>query len=358
MSNRPPAGAAPAFLVTVDTEGDNLWAKPRRVTTRNAEFLPRFQALCERYGLKPAYLTNWEMANSPAFVEFGRDVLARRAGEIGMHLHAWNSPPLVPLTDDDDAHAPYLTEYPESVIREKVKVMTGALEDAFGGKMVSHRAGRWGFDETYARVLAEAGYLVDCSVTPHVSWRFCKGDPRKCGGPDYTAFPESAYFLDLDDIRRPGDSALLEVPVTIVRTRQYGRAVEAARSTLAGSFFGTRVMRKLFPTYAWLMPTGRNGPQLMAVLEQARREGRAYAEMAIHSSELMPGGSPKLDTPRAVDILYEHMEALFAAAVGAGFRGRTLAEFRQETHADSERQAAAAAPAPPLTPSPSGRGLG
>ena len=115
--------------MTVDTEGDNLWAKPRAVTTRNAEFIPRFQALCQKHGLKPTYLTNWEMANCPAFVEFAQDVLARDVGEIGMHLHAWNSPPIVPLTDDDDRHAPYLIEYPKDQIREKVKVMTAKLEE-------------------------------------------------------------------------------------------------------------------------------------------------------------------------------------------------------------------------------------
>jgi hypothetical protein len=49
-----------------------------------------------------------------------------------MHLHAWNSPPLVPLTVDDFHHQPYLLRYPEAVIREKVKFMTGLLEDRFG----------------------------------------------------------------------------------------------------------------------------------------------------------------------------------------------------------------------------------
>ena len=41
------------FLVTIDVEGDGLWEKPRQVETRNAAFLPRFQMLCERYGLRP-----------------------------------------------------------------------------------------------------------------------------------------------------------------------------------------------------------------------------------------------------------------------------------------------------------------
>ena len=74
------AAGKPRFLITIDTEGDNAWAKPREVTTRNAAYLPRFQSLCERYGLQPTYLTNYEMAVSPEYREFAADALrsARR----------------------------------------------------------------------------------------------------------------------------------------------------------------------------------------------------------------------------------------------------------------------------------------
>ena len=33
---------------TIDTEGDNLWSRPRTITTCNSRYLPRFQALCKR----------------------------------------------------------------------------------------------------------------------------------------------------------------------------------------------------------------------------------------------------------------------------------------------------------------------
>jgi len=117
-----------AFLITIDTEGDNLWRNHRSITTENTGYLPRFQALCERYGFKPTWLTNYEMATDPAFVEFGKDVIARKQGEIGMHLHAWNSPPEAPLTDDDWRWQPFLIEYPDAVLRDKVAYMTDLLE--------------------------------------------------------------------------------------------------------------------------------------------------------------------------------------------------------------------------------------
>ena len=114
---------------------------------------PGFSSACERFGLKPTYLVNYEMAVSPAFVEFGRDVQARGMGEIGMHLHAWNSPPIATLTGDDNRHKPFLIEYPADALRAKVDFMTKLLQDLFATPITSHRAGRWAMNEHYARTL-------------------------------------------------------------------------------------------------------------------------------------------------------------------------------------------------------------
>jgi hypothetical protein len=98
-----------------------------------------------------------------------------------MHLHAWNSPPETPLTDNDWRYKPYLIEYSDALMREKVDFMTKLLQDTFQTKMRSHRAGRWAFDERYARLLIEYGYEVDCSVTPKVNWKTAKGAPQGTG---------------------------------------------------------------------------------------------------------------------------------------------------------------------------------
>ena len=139
--------------------------------------MPRFQSLCERFGLKLTYLANYEMANDKRFQKFGRDVLDRGAGEIGMHPHAWNMPPGYDLTGGAHVHQPYLFDYPGETRCQKIEIMPRCLERIFETKMVSHRAGRWGFDNYYARILAEFDYKVDCSITPHMSWRLHTGDP-------------------------------------------------------------------------------------------------------------------------------------------------------------------------------------
>jgi len=302
------------FIITVDTEGDDLWSRPREITTHNAAYLPRFQALCERFRFKPVYLTNYEMAMSDAFVEFARDVLARGAGEIGMHLHAWNSPPLHPLTSDDFRFHPYLIEYPEQVMREKIKTLTCLLEDLFDQEMISHRAGRWAFDGRYAAMLLDEGYRVDCSVTPGVDWSGNLGDPGGNGGSDYRAFPDRPYFLSPSDISVPATGALLEVPMTTRSSSLYRRVPWAYRIPL--------LRRGL----SWLYPAESDLDAMLQVARAARAEGAAHVEFMLHSSELMPGGSPTFRNASDIDRLYARLEILFED-LSTWCRGMTLKEF-------------------------------
>jgi hypothetical protein len=171
--------------------------------------------LCENFGFKPTWLNNYEMAKDLVFINFAKDFLARKQGEVGMHLHAWNSQPLYDLTDDDKRYKPYLIEYQQDIIRLKVEFMTQLLEETFQTKMLSHRAGRWAFNEYYAELLIELGYHVDCSVTPRVDWYQSLGAPQGKVGTNYRNFLPQAYFLDPQDISRAGNSTLLEVPMSI-----------------------------------------------------------------------------------------------------------------------------------------------
>jgi hypothetical protein len=344
VTKEPDMRKRPFFLITIDTEGDNVWSRPERAKTRNAEFVERFQLLCEHHNQRPTWLTNHEMSESPIFRRFADDVLRRGTAEIGMHLHAWDSPPIWPLTTDDARWQPYLIEYPPRVMREKIHTLTAKLEDTFGRKMLSHRAGRWSLDERYAEMLVGEGYKVDCSVTPLVSWKGTPGDPRGRGGSDYTNFPHEPYWIDLQDVSRAGPSDLLEVPVTIVSLRSAALARVAAGAERLARHLGHlqtwthTVFNRLSPRSVWLRPNGRNGRELEAVLDRVFCERRTCAEFMLHSSELMPGGSPTFPDQASIDGLYSDLEQLFTAADGR-FRGATLSEFHREAaNARSENQ--------------------
>ncbi len=306
-----------AFLIVIDTEGDNVWGRPRQALTKNSAFLPRFQALCEGFGFRPSYLANFEMANCEVFREFARDILARDKGEIGMHMHPWDSPPLSPLGAEDWFEQPYPCEYPDELLHQKVEFMTKTLEDLFQRPMVSHRAGRFGFSEAYCRSLVRLGYKIDCSVTPHVNWRGQAGGASHPRRPDYRLFPDDPYYLDETDISRPGSSSLLEAPMTIVRGRRPW-ARELVR----------RALGRREPRYNWMRPDGNNLAELLDVVEQTRMSGRPYLQFTLHSSEFMPGGSPTFVTAADIERLYDHLQIVFAK-IAENFVGRTLGEFAE-----------------------------
>ena len=335
-----PARSAPAFIVTVDTEGDNLWGRPRTVTTHNARFVQRFQGLCESFGLRPTWLTNDEMARCPTFLAFGRGVVRRGAGEIGMHLHAWNSPPLVPLTPDDMRAQPFLTEYPAEVVEAKVAHMARLLRERFESEIVSHRGGRWALDANTAQALVRHGIRVDCSVTPGVRWLRQRLDGEASTEPavvDYQGFSMRPYLMDLDDPQmadRSGRSPLLEVPMTVVPSGLYRTLPQAYRVPLLRRWsWGWQ------PTHHWMYPDGRNLEAMLRTVRRAAEQRWPHLEMVLHSSELMPGGSPTFGDADAIEKLYRDLEVLFRS-VASHFRGLTLTEFADQWRARTSAQPA------------------
>lgn len=303
------------FLITIDTEGDNLWGRPTNITTENRRFISRFQTLCENFGFKPVWLVNWEVIQDAAYMEMLLKWQSEGNAEIGMHLHAWNSPPEFNLTGNDYHHQPYLIDFPENVMEDKIAFMTQSLEKICGKKPISHRAGRWAMDERYFSLLAKYGYKVDCSVTPNIDWRQTPGAPGR-GGADYTGYSAKPYFTP---------QGILEVPMTI-------------RSEKAAGFWGWaqelpnlpgKIARKFFPTRFWLRPNGRNLTAMTSLVKTAVKDKATHLEFMLHSSELMPGGSPYFTSKKSIEKLYKDMKSLFTE-LSPLCRGMTLEEFHHQ----------------------------
>jgi len=316
------------LLITIDTECDNAWARGAEISTANARFLPRFQGLCERFGYKPTYLVSYEMARDRFFVDFAKGVLKSSTGEVGSHPHAWNSPPAYSLTSDDMRYHPYMFEYPQEIIKQKVKVLTDLLEDTFSLKMYSHRAGRWGLNASYARILADCNYKLDCSVTPHRKW---DPTPRPTGDPpcpvlDFRGFPTEPYFLDAQDISRPGDLPILEVPVTLLAG--HGRLLSAIYSLFSEGRV-RRGIRFLFGRpVKWFRPHPVH-KEMMKVVTKKVSQDADYIMFMLHSSELMPGGSPNFKNTTQIDRMYAEVSQAFQYLADNGAQGATCYEYYQ-----------------------------
>ena len=261
------------FLITIDTEEDNQWEINKSPSTENVKYLPRFQELAEKYGYKPTWLTTYNMANDEEFVRYFKTKQDNNLCEIGMHLHAWNTPPEYYLEKLTDAR-PYLIEYPIEIMEKKIKTLDQLLVEKFKTKPISHRAGRWTTNDEYFNFLKKCGYKIDTSVTPGVNWNKCLGQTGIAGS-NYTKKPNDTYKIK---------DTLLEVPLTIRRIHAFSfKNIKSFKNLL-------REMKSLLVgKYQWIRPD--NSYLLDGIFKVMHKcsNDKEYIMFMIHSSELMPG---------------------------------------------------------------------
>lgn len=78
----------------------------------------------------------------------------------------------------------------------------------------------------------------------------------------------------------------------------------------------------------WLRPATQSLQMMKALIDSVSQEHDTnYLEFMIHSSELMPGGSPYFKDKESIERLYTSMEQIFKYAQNMGYRGMTLHEY-------------------------------
>lgn len=294
------------FIITVDTEGDNLWNYKQgdEISTNNTLYIERFQILCEKFGFKPVYLTNYEMAMDDKFADLAKKWQSHGNCEIGVHLHAWNNPPLTELKGPFNGN-PYLIEYDFDVMEKKFSTIFNLLKVKFGIHPISHRAGRWATDERYFEILKRFGIKVDCSYTPGINWSLNKGITQ--GGSNYSSCTGKSFLI----------KDILEVPVTIKKMHalQWGSFLHMAKSIIEGDNI-------------WMRPATSSSRLMKKLIDIVYKDKNIdYVEFMIHSSELMPGGSPYFQDEDSIEEEYKNIENVFEYAKQQGFIGVTLEEY-------------------------------
>ncbi len=299
------------FIITIDTEGDNLWqgANNSQVTTKNVNFLYRFQDMANEYGLKPTWLSDWEIICDESFISFAKEY--RDNCEIGMHLHAWNNPPLFELPQDNIGCKPYLIEYPKEIMSQKIRMITETFEKNLGFKPVSHRAGRWAINDSYFELLAQYGYKYDCSITPGVNWSKSKGQTKSFLGPDYRKEKNEIS-------NRKG---IIEIPLNT--TMMHYLDVDKGADWYMGL---KRIVKGMVGQHIYLRPGVFRIEELLRMIDAGRKNDDKYLMFMMHSSELMPGGSPYFATQESIEKLYKDVKILFNA-IKIDFVGMTLRDF-------------------------------
>ena len=198
-------------------------------------------------------------------------------------------------------------------MEEKICTLHNALTDTFG-EMVSHRSGRWALNQHYLALLKKYGYRCDCSVTPGVNWGANLGATGMPGS-DYSGKQNGAYEI-MDGI--------LEVPVSIHKIRYFDVGeIKSSKS------FVKEVSHLLRGKTTWMRPSFTSVYRMEKLLDHVKRTNGDYIMFMLHSSELMPGGSPYYKDEISIEQLYKQMEQLFSYA-SRDFEGITLRDFVDE----------------------------
>jgi peptidoglycan/xylan/chitin deacetylase (PgdA/CDA1 family) len=290
--------AEPVLFVSLDTEADDQWTAEgrRRLAVRNAECLPRLQALCDRYGIPPIYLTTHEMASKPESAAVLQSLAATGRCEIGAHLHPWSSPPYRP----EDLVGRYPRELPDDLLERQMRELTDAIAAHLGVRPRSYRAGRLGVDERNLQHLETLGYVVDTSVDPLFN-------ERRLGGRAFPGARLTPYHPDRANLLRRGASPLLEIPISSATLPRLPKPIEAAYALLPPLHFRP-ALKRLGLRPVWLRPSFSSAEDSIALAESLVARGVPTLNMVFHSSELLPGGSPYYKSAAAVDGFYDTFE--------------------------------------------------
>lgn len=324
------AGAerAASLIVTIDTEEEGLWSgqyASDRIAVSNIAAVPRFQQLCDDFGIVPTYLVNSPVVESAAALAVLAPVHDSGRCEIGAHIHPWNTPP---VSSHYDAHSSYLCNLPGAEQADKLATVTTQIERAFGVRPRSFRAGRYGLDVHGARLLTELGYLVDSSVCPFT-------DYSADGGPDFRGAPYRPYWVG-ESLLRPGPpGGLLEVPVSFGFNRRHFELAARVHGGLQHAWLrrlrATGILDRLgLLQKIKFSPEKADATRLVALAESYARNRTPCMVLMFHSSSLMPGQTPYVRSMDDLERFLDNLRKTFAHCLGTlGMRPATLTGFAQ-----------------------------
>lgn len=312
------------YCVTVDTEEEWDWASgyPTGPTSvRNIAELPAFQAMCEKAGAAVVYFTNHAVLSNPGATAIIQDLAKRPRTEIGLHIHPWNTPPVarsptVPARDSFLHNLPW---------EEQQAKLTSTL-DAFraaGLAPTSFRGGRYSSSKPIQDFLRDHGIWVDCSVLPWNTW-------ADDGAPDYCQRNLAPVRLPP---RHPGDKPVWELPLTFAATRRpfgfWKKVLGAADSQVGRLFRLTGLLDRLgIVSRAWLNFENPLGNRVLKFLATLRKARPPFVSFTLHSSSLLPGGSPYARTAADVSrILTTAETVLSTVATWPDFAPATMTEI-------------------------------
>jgi peptidoglycan/xylan/chitin deacetylase (PgdA/CDA1 family) len=186
-------------LITNDVETTSILNHKLRDKTGEYvlnQGMPRLLDLYDQYGVKATFFYTGHVARLyPKVVKMAYE----RGHEVGSHG----------LTHE--VHQAFDVLSPEEQLLH-LRQSKQILEDIIGDEVVSFRAPAARVDKRFPEILHEAGFKVDSSVSSQrLDMMFSFGVLKKL---HWLTAPRKAYFTQLDNIFRKGDSDILEAPIS------------------------------------------------------------------------------------------------------------------------------------------------
>lgn len=281
--------------IDVEEDGGHSGTYPRHPSgAGNVAALERLAPLAEGRGLPLTLLTTYTVATRPESVRVLKQLMARWPVEIGGHLHPWSTPPFIDPPPSEPLRSRLM---PAGILAAKLESLAGAIRNNLGVTPRSFRMGRFDWCPQLLELLPGAGFRVDSSMVPRT---------QQPGGADH-------YLIPCDPFAYApaggAPSGLIEAPVTM----------QALWPAAARGVY--RLARPLPKKAGVLLKAGLSyintaGTQPvwfpLAYMKQAarlhQRRGGGVINMFFHSTELMPGATPHLSTPAAVNRLLRRIE--------------------------------------------------
>jgi len=309
----------PALLVGVDTEADDQWSRVgrRELKVTNAEKLPALQSLFEAFGVRPTYLVTHEMATRPESAPILKELGRSGHCEIGAHLHPWSSPP---FRQQDLENHTYPCNLPKDLLDRQLAELTQTIEQHLGVRPTTYRAGRNGLDGKTLPILERLGYTVDTSVDPLFN-------EKHKGGTIFAGAPLEPYHPDYDDVRRPGRSRILEVPISSATDPPLPKPIEHLYASLPPIPY-RGALKRLGIRPVWLRPSYTGLDDMLRLASRLAARKKPCLNIIFHSSEIVPGGSPYAKDARSVERFLDDLKRLIEHLTERlEARGRTYSEF-------------------------------
>jgi len=288
------------LAVTIDVEEEGLFSgryESRDAAVKNVGELLRLDRIFKAWGIRPTLLITYQAARHGPYHELLMGLKERWRGEIGAHLHPWNTPPLEPLPYPEPVPSECI---PSELLSAKLRSLLDSIE-AMGTVPVSFRMGRFNMGPRMFTILEESGVRVDSSIAPMHKYY---------GGPDHLSAPADPYFPDPTNPCAPGASKILEVPMTILPlTRRLGEFLDRIENT-------GLLPRPWIPWFARNLaslpaqPFWTGPMRLKAAVRLHRARGGKVLSIFFHSSELMAGGSPVSPTNENIEALLAKLNSL------------------------------------------------